>query len=641
MLESVDGGNNDKTLFYPQDGKGKKFCKGNSPNGAYVYGDSNSKDIQLGSATNQAPHNSSSCSSVQNHLLFLKLLQGSGGQQVLTQRLGQLQLHKQQLLLQISQLSKSTGQGGSGINAVVHQQSQAISHKLTTINQMISQLNQQVMMLSQLSSQPKEVGKNSDSGSPSLKVIHNPPAPIHFKTDPKGTGSFGRSQSANAMVGIGTEPSRSLMCGVQGLCLSNPVQPSVSQSSARSMSRLQQIISGSCSTDSRDDNMFQSSMPIISVAQNSSFASPGSLQPGNAMSPFSSTQNGSIAISADNRSFLGGVSPAFTTTKSVNDIQEFRPGVPWQPKSQGTEPTQIYSKQASVPSGNNYQQSGPQQLSGRSSAQLMRSQSAVDTCCNSAVSPQSKCNQSSGHLSHRMGLKAYTQSQHLPKPSAPSPEVFSVGPSWKLKGRTIAPPSSLYPSQDFQYKPGFNSKKHHRLTGPSQSTASQRSWSTTFASGTPGSSSSSMISHTVWGPDPGKVNNVEDSQLQGWNNGYTAKNRTWLDVNSNHNRASSYASPQPQSNTSSSESYSHTSVSSLTSSESTWGKDELHSLSTKQRMVSPEPTFAEWQAGKKARLSVTKLPSNPPSPWLIIRNINSQVSFKSIIYSLATNDMCV
>ena len=624
MLESADGGNSDKTLFHPQNGKGKKFSNGNSPSGAYVYGNSNSKEMQQGSATNQTPHCSSSCSSVQNHLLFIKLLQGSGGQQVLTQRLGQLQLHKQQLLLQINQLSKTTGQGGSGISAAVHQQSQAISHKLTTINQMINQLNQQMMMLSQLSSQPKEVGKNSETGSPSLKVIHNPVTPVHFKTDPKGTGSFGRSHSTSAMVGVGVEPSKSLMYGVQGLSLSNPVQPGVSQSSARSMSRLQQIISGSCSTDSRDENMFQSSMPIISVGQNSSFHS--SLQPGNATStsPFSSTHNGSIA---DSRSFLGGASLAFTTTKSVNDIQEFRPGVPWQPKSQATEPTQMYSKQASVPTGSSYQLSAPHQLSGGSNAQLMRSQSAVDTC-NSAVSPQSKCNQASGHLSHRMGHKAYIQGQHQHKPL---PELISVSPGWKLKGRTIAPPSSLYPSQDFQYKPGLSTKKHHKLASTPQSTPSQRSWSSSFASGTQNSSPSSMISHTVWGPDPGKLNNAEDSQLQGWSHGYASRNHTWLGMKSNQcqrNAACLYTSPQSQNNTSSSESYAHTPVSSLTSSESTWGQDELHSLSTKPGMVSPEPTFAEWQAGKKARLSVTKLPSNPPSPWLIVRNINSQVSFK-------------
>ena len=47
-------------------------------------------------------------------------------------------------------------------------------------------------------------------------------------------------------------------------------------------------------------------------------------------------------------------------------------------------------------------------------------------------------------------------------------------------------------------------------------------------------------------------------------------------------------------------------------------------------VLSPEPTFAEWQAGKKAHLSVFKLPSNPPSEWLLIKNVSSQVDETSL-----------
>lgn len=41
-------------------------------------------------------------------------------------------------------------------------------------------------------------------------------------------------------------------------------------------------------------------------------------------------------------------------------------------------------------------------------------------------------------------------------------------------------------------------------------------------------------------------------------------------------------------------------------------------------VTSPDPTFAEWQAGKKAH--IFKLPSNSPSSWLVFRNLPPQVS---------------
>lgn len=47
-------------------------------------------------------------------------------------------------------------------------------------------------------------------------------------------------------------------------------------------------------------------------------------------------------------------------------------------------------------------------------------------------------------------------------------------------------------------------------------------------------------------------------------------------------------------------------------------------------LLSPEPTFAEWQAGKKARLSVFKMPGSAPSQWLVIKNITTQIDEPSL-----------
>ena len=653
MFESVNDINSD--TLYPQNGMNKKHSQGSSPNGAFGYGIS-SDSQHLSTVKQTPPHSSVAGSSVQNQLLFLKLLQGNSGQQVLTQRLGQLQMHKQQLLQQLNQLSKSSGQGGTGMNTTVQQQNQTISHKLTTIGQMIGQINQQLMILSQLSSQQKDITKNSEAGSsnvPSPKIMHNAalPGPIRLKNDPKGNASFGRSQSANAVTGLNVEPSRSLAYGVQGLSLNSPVQSSVSQSSARSMSRLQQIISGSSSNDTsvsasgRGDNA--SSMPTTPGTQNSAFTAPGSLQVSNATSPFSPPQSGSLAIGSDNRLFMGSAPPAhFTSKKAVSDIQEFRPGVPWQPKSQATEPAQVYSKQAAMPTVNSYhegnmygQLSGPQQPSFGSNVHLMRSQSASGSWNNSGIGPQSKYSPNSGQgigyenqVNMRVGHNPYVHGgQCQPKPSTPHQEMINMGSSWKSKGRTVVPPSSLYPTPDFQYKPGFGVRKHHRMAGVPQSqystAADQRGWASPLATDAP-NSSSSMISHTVWGPESDPVSHSEDSP-QRWGQGYKHGRGTWMDarLNKPHDPPSSFNSQMHCQSKSSSphESYTSASVDSLSSRRSTWGQDELHSLSTKQGMVSPEPTFAEWQAGKKARLSVSKFSSNPPSPWLIIRNKNTQV----------------
>lgn len=65
---------------------------------------------------------------------------------------------------------------------------------------------------------------------------------------------------------------------------------------------------------------------------------------------------------------------------------------------------------------------------------------------------------------------------------------------------------------------------------------------------------------------------------------------------------------------------------SFSSGSSTWGSSDVQ-----KEALSPEPTFAEWQAGKKARLSVFKLPLGmASSPWLVIRNINAQIDTASL-----------
>lgn len=51
-----------------------------------------------------------------------------------------------------------------------------------------------------------------------------------------------------------------------------------------------------------------------------------------------------------------------------------------------------------------------------------------------------------------------------------------------------------------------------------------------------------------------------------------------------------------------------------------------HEGLTQGKIHSPEPSFAEWQAGKKAHLTVFKLPTNPPSAWLLVQGLPLGVS---------------
>ena len=49
-------------------------------------------------------------------------------------------------------------------------------------------------------------------------------------------------------------------------------------------------------------------------------------------------------------------------------------------------------------------------------------------------------------------------------------------------------------------------------------------------------------------------------------------------------------------------------------------------------VTSPDPTFAEWQAGKKAH--IFKIPNNSPSSWLVLRNLPPQVINAPDIFNL-------
>ena len=62
----------------------------------------------------------------------------------------------------------------------------------------------------------------------------------------------------------------------------------------------------------------------------------------------------------------------------------------------------------------------------------------------------------------------------------------------------------------------------------------------------------------------------------------------------------------------------------------TWGQDGLGTSFNSP--LSPEPTYAEWQAGKKARFPLFKNGGSLPSLWLVVKNITPQVSFAAHLH---------
>ena len=607
--------------------------------------------------------------------------------QQLMQQLGQLQMTKQ---VTKQQLLKQSGPN-----------MQHLSDKLNQINQAITYINQQLVMLSRIASEQKEATNSQDctikpTATTSPKFSRNTP-PVRSKMDWKSSGNVERSLSSSVITGMSMGGGdKNITFGVQKLTLGGMPPSNVSQTSARSISRLQQIISGSSSSE--DLEALGNSEDILSNPSVSVFtpSTPTGVFPGQQShslgSPFSQPHSGSIfSHSETNEKFTSSshavgthFSPsAIPTHKSFDDIQEFKPGVPWQPKAQPNDFPQVYSKQNSVPSTTGGYDppmipSSTMQSSTRQH-QITRSHSVGGGMYYGGGGGFSRSSGGSGRGSYISGNKhgpphqswnqrpghgsSQEQKYHIKSgqrtvsyggpltPSHPAPtssfnQPYSMKTSqggWKQpkQNRRSIPPSSLPPSGDFQYKPKF-----HRSAGTPQSTyltpstpGSQSDLGTqSWAAYTP-VSTSPMISNTVWGPNSSSKSQDVSKDHQ-WDNG---SNQIWnkssntliepLDLPSYSNPAPSsmaYTSSPSKPNTSladqrSSKSTTPNSVESFTPGSGPWGQDGFDSTHS-GRMLSPEPTFAEWQAGKKARLSAFKLPSGrPSSPWLIVKNISPQV----------------
>lgn len=569
-----------------------------------------------------------------------------GYQQFLNRHLAQLKVTKQQLTQQLQLQMHASLQGS--VNG--QSQHQMLQTKLNLINNLIGQTNQQLMM-QKCPGQQKDKGVGLDGGknvltgvcSPHVSGPGQPPRNKDIKPVPS------RSMS---LPGRGSD--HSLALSMQGMNLNShtPIS-SISQSSARSVSRLQQIISGSSGADSQEVEDTNPSKYRMPQAQSSTTTD-----------SFDSTSplTGCVSTSA---------STPFSPVRSFNDIQEFRPGVPWQPRAQPTEPAQVYARtlphslsasdmklqqgESSWQTGGQMPPPGPGVRAQRrppshghgynnppGSTMPPRGFKTRPTYSeqslwsyNSAASQKAFVPPASGSASGPIGGGSFGESNISHQMFPPGGPAFSGRPKQQQQqqmmlshsaafhssgdpaGPPLTRPQALFSSSNNSSSQAFSPQV---LSHPSSSSASSSSTASAFlppASSDTAAQWSSVDLNThpassvasVWDSTP-------SSSSKPWNSAPLPAKSEGASrlppsvVNPGHLFTSSP-------HTSSSDDFTP-SIGEI------WEKEGPHSPHYRS-MLGTEPPFPEWQADKTAHLSAFKLPSNPPCEWLLIKNLNSQV----------------
>ena len=264
-------------------------------------------------------------------------------QQVLTQQVTQFQYMKQQLVVQLSQLRSSNLS-----SAQLQKQQQFLTTNLNQVNTKINLVNQQLQVISRLLAQQKSSSHINTVYEKDGKEVSG----INSVVVTSGGGGAHDLPSNSTTTVTSELDSQSLNYGVQNLSLAS-TPTSITQTSARTLSRLQQIISGSqqqtetpsLSMDVKDDMEMKpfseiptvtTSLPIVGKTGDNTFLATSSQD-----TITSSTTTRPVSSST----FAS--SSRFNAVRSVDDIPEFKPGVPWHPHTQSNQ-SQVYTKSSSV-----------------------------------------------------------------------------------------------------------------------------------------------------------------------------------------------------------------------------------------------------------------------------------------------------
>ena len=271
--------------------------------------------------TMSAPHGQLSGVSLQNvHTL-------------LTRQLKQYYLLKQQLTMQMSQLKSSSANPSQK-----QQQQQLLTIQLNQVNGSILLANQHLLVTEDLVQQ--DIKANKDIGT--------------LNGHSQGSDGFNREIGTHLQGSMSSGDVKGLSYSMQNVSLSgngnNNTSTTISQSSARTISRLQQIIS--CNQESKNtDNDDQNNQKEHLGMELPSRKAPSPSNPittlpnyirGREEEPTNTTEvvtsnipkptlATSLSLPLSNQNTSMTSSTKFV--RSVDDIQEFKPGVPWTPQN--------------------------------------------------------------------------------------------------------------------------------------------------------------------------------------------------------------------------------------------------------------------------------------------------------------------
>lgn len=240
--------------------------------------------------------------------------------QNLSQQLSQCQQTEQAILLQLKSLSPSIPAapvGGAQPNqqlAPPLPQEQSLRQNLGQVTANIKAIKQQLALVTKLhtqhlSAQVSERQELPPSSTPTDTLEDVP------------SSSGGESSSRSSLAATPGD----VKYGMQNLSLSDV--PSISQSSARSISRLKRIISGNGQDGSNTvdrDGLELSEINSPSSSHSDPYVGEGG--------------SSSIITTPSSVTTPSGTSSMFGSTRSVDEIPEFKPGVLWQGGSKGGRP---------------------------------------------------------------------------------------------------------------------------------------------------------------------------------------------------------------------------------------------------------------------------------------------------------------